>query len=75
MMSITRPCALLKRFNDYEVFSDDVDLIVRRCAVKKGDVFFTPSSEVPDDIGCSAESYGGSYQTVFIVLSCCPKCA
>ncbi len=27
---------------------------IRRCAVEKGDVFFTPSSEVPDDIGCSA---------------------
>ena len=27
---------------------------VRRCAVEKGDIFFTPSSEVPDDIGCSA---------------------
>ncbi len=27
---------------------------VRRCVVEKGDVFFTPSSEVPDDIGCSA---------------------
>ena len=27
---------------------------VRHCAVEKGDVFFTPSSEVPDDIGCSA---------------------
>ncbi len=27
---------------------------VRRCAIEKGDVFFTPSSEVPDDIGCSA---------------------
>ena len=27
---------------------------VQRCVVEKGDVFFTPSSEVPDDIGCSA---------------------
>ena len=27
---------------------------VRNCAVEKGDVFFTPSSEVPDDIGSSA---------------------
>ncbi len=27
---------------------------VRHCAVEKGDVFFTPSSEVPDDIGTSA---------------------
>ncbi len=27
---------------------------IRRCAVERGDVFFTPSSEVPDDIGCSA---------------------
>ena len=27
---------------------------IRRCAVEKGDIFFTPSSEVPDDIGCSA---------------------
>jgi len=27
---------------------------VRRCAIEKGDIFFTPSSEVPDDIGCSA---------------------
>ena len=27
---------------------------VRRCVVEKGDIFFTPSSEVPDDIGCSA---------------------
>ena len=27
---------------------------VRRCMVKKGDVFFTPTSEVRDDIGCSA---------------------
>ena len=26
---------------------------VRRCTVEKGDVFFTPSSEVPDDIACS----------------------
>lgn len=26
---------------------------VRRCKVKKGDVFFTPTSEVRDDIGCS----------------------
>ena len=27
---------------------------VRHCVVEKGDVFFTPSSEVPDDIGTSA---------------------
>ena len=27
---------------------------VRHCVVEKGDIFFTPSSEVPDDIGCSA---------------------
>lgn len=27
---------------------------VRRYMVEKGDIFFTPSSEVPDDIGCSA---------------------
>ena len=27
---------------------------VRHCAVEKGDVFFTPSSEVPNDIGTSA---------------------
>ena len=27
---------------------------VRHCAVEKGDIFFTPSSEVPDDIGTSA---------------------
>lgn len=27
---------------------------VRRCMVEKGDVFFTPSSEVRDDIACSA---------------------
>ena len=27
---------------------------VRRCVIEKGDIFFTPSSEVPDDIGCSA---------------------
>ena len=27
---------------------------LRHCAVEKGDIFFTPSSEVPDDIGCSA---------------------
>ena len=27
---------------------------VRRCVVEKGDIFFTPSSEVPDDIGSSA---------------------
>ena len=27
---------------------------VQHCAVEKGDIFFTPSSEVPDDIGCSA---------------------
>ena len=27
---------------------------VRQCMVEKGDVFFTPSSEVRDDIGCSA---------------------
>ena len=27
---------------------------VRHCSVEKGDIFFTPSSEVPDDIGCSA---------------------
>ena len=27
---------------------------VRYCAVEKGDVFFTPTSEVPDDIGRSA---------------------
>ena len=27
---------------------------IRRCVVEKGDIFFTPSSEVPDDIGCSA---------------------
>jgi type I restriction enzyme, S subunit len=27
---------------------------VRRCAVQRGDVFFTPTSEVPDDIGHSA---------------------
>lgn len=26
----------------------------RRCVVEQGDVFFTPTSEVPDDIGCSA---------------------
>ena len=26
----------------------------RRCVVENGDIFFTPSSEVPDDIGCSA---------------------
>lgn len=27
---------------------------VRHCAVEKGDIFFTPTSEVPDDIGRSA---------------------
>ena len=27
---------------------------VRRCMIEKGDIFFTPSSEVPDDIGRSA---------------------
>ena len=27
---------------------------VRHCAVEQGDIFFTPSSEVPDDIGRSA---------------------
>ena len=27
---------------------------LRRCSVKKGDIFFTPTSEVQDDIGCSA---------------------
>ena len=27
---------------------------VRHCTVEKGDIFFTPSSEVPDDIGGSA---------------------
>lgn len=27
---------------------------VRRCVIEEGDIFFTPSSEVPDDIGCSA---------------------
>ena len=27
---------------------------VRRCVVEKGDIFFTPSSEVPNDIGCSS---------------------
>ena len=27
---------------------------IRRCAVERGDIFFTPSSEVPDDIACSA---------------------
>ena len=27
---------------------------VRHCVVEQGDIFFTPSSEVPDDIGCSA---------------------
>ena len=26
---------------------------VRRCMIEKGDIFFTPTSEVPDDIGCS----------------------
>ena len=27
---------------------------VRRCMIEKGDIFFTPTSEVPNDIGCSA---------------------
>ena len=27
---------------------------IRRCAVERGDIFFTPSSEVSDDIACSA---------------------
>jgi type I restriction enzyme, S subunit len=31
-------------------------LQIIRCAVKKGDIFFTPSSEVRDDIGVSAVS-------------------
>jgi type I restriction enzyme S subunit len=41
--------------------SDDLTQLVsakpdqaRRCAVEKGDVFFTPTSEVPDDIGRAA---------------------
>ena len=27
---------------------------LRRCRIEKGDIFFTPTSEVRDDIGCSA---------------------
>ena len=27
---------------------------VRHCVVEQGDIFFTPTSEVPDDIACSA---------------------
>jgi len=43
------------------IYSDDLNHWVtapqhqaRRCAVKKGDVFFTPTSETRDDIGLSA---------------------
>ena len=43
---------------------------VRRCAVEKGDIFFTPSSEVPDDIGCSAVAMGGHPRRC-LQLSCC----
>ncbi len=43
------------------IYSRDLNHVVSappdqayRCSVKKGDVFFTPSSEVPNDIGISA---------------------
>ena len=48
-------------YNKTFIYSKDLTHLVsarsdqlRRCMVKKGDVFFTPTSEVRDDIGCSA---------------------
>lgn len=46
----------------------------QRCRVKKGDIFFTPSSETPDDIGISAlavediDDAGYSYHVVRLRL-------
>ena len=40
-----------KDLNHWVTASDDK---MKKCSVKKGDIFFTPSSEVPNDIGISA---------------------
>lgn len=40
-----------KEFNHWATASADK---IEKCSVKKGDIFFTPSSEVPNDIGISA---------------------
>ena len=38
---------------------------VRRCVVEKGDIFFTPTSEVPDDIGRSTVAMEGISDGVY----------
>ena len=54
------------------IYSSDVaqivsasDYKIKSCDVKKGDIFFTPSSETPDDIGISAVIMEDILNTVY----------